>query len=300
MSPWTEDELVTSTCPSDEDVAAWIDKRLDPQAAQTFEAHAATCERCGELLGELLRFEEPVGEGVGSPDARRFAVAPPAAHKSRRAWYWAGAAAAGVAGGLLLRGPLLDTVRGPQPEAVLAEFRAAAGSERTTVARLSGFAWGPPPQTMRGANDGTASANVLAAAAEVERTLKGEQSAAALHAYGVALLVAGDLDGAVQTLESARATAGPSVDLLVDLSAAYLERGRLHASRDDLERAVEVAGSAVDANPRRPDAWFNIGLAREYLADHAGSADAMRRAAEVSDDARWAAEALERSRHPPD
>jgi len=44
----------TESCPDDTEIAAYIDRRLGPDAAAIFRRHAATCAACSRLIAEAL------------------------------------------------------------------------------------------------------------------------------------------------------------------------------------------------------------------------------------------------------
>ncbi|HVS64078.1 MAG TPA: zf-HC2 domain-containing protein [Thermoanaerobaculia bacterium] len=99
----------TRACPPAEDLAAFLDLRLDGNERREVESHLAGCEDCRESYSEGLRFrqEEAAAEDRGAGAQRRLVI-------PRRTWALAAGVllAAGVAGlWLLLRDPWTGRTR---------------------------------------------------------------------------------------------------------------------------------------------------------------------------------------------
>lgn len=84
----------------------------------------------------------------------------------------------------------------------------------------------------------------------------------------------GDPPAAIRSYEAALALAPERSDLLLPLA-------ELEAKNGNLPRAVELMARAVDAEPRSPFHWFNLGLYRSLLGDLPGSSAAFARASEL-------------------
>ncbi|MGZ8379703.1 MAG: CHAT domain-containing protein, partial [Gemmatirosa sp.] len=133
-------------------------------------------------------------------------------------------------------------------------------------------------------------------------TLRARSSPSALHAAALLELTTPGastraVDRAIGYLRSARAVAGPSEALLVDLSAALLARAERAQRVDDLIEAMEVASEAIALDPSRPGGYFNRALAEEHLGLHELAAEDWARVARVEPDAAWRDEAAVRARH---
>ena len=104
---------------------------------------------------------------------------------------------------------------------------------------------------------------IWAAAREIEAQAARDGSSVARGALATVEMLRGDAPAAVELLEDALAESPGDLRLAVDLSAAYLERGRTGGEPYDVVRAVEVAGRARERRAA-PAAAFNLasGLTR--------------------------------------
>lgn len=145
--------------------------------------------------------------------------------------------------------------------------------------------------------------------ARLDDIAEGAESANADSLHASALLAMFDsatserpLDQAIKRLSRASQLSGRRASLLVDLSAAYLERAERTQSADDLLWGLEHALEALEREPRNPAALFNAALIQQALGlDHRATLAwvAYLRTDSTSD---WAKEARERRRrlyHPP-
>jgi hypothetical protein len=187
---------------------------------------------------------------------------------------------------------------GPPLEALVAALETQ--QTRPVDGRLmGGFAYAPAPSPTRGGADRFGrqwSAEVHVAAAEIERFAAGNNSARAQAALGVALIVNGDLDEAIATLERAAKDSPDDVAVLTNLSAAYLARARWWNHPEDWPKALTAANNAARLAPEAPEPYFNRALAYEgldqtELAERAW-ADYTRR----DRDSAWTREAEERKK----
>ena len=148
------------------------------------------------------------------------------------------------------------------------DFADAVGNERTVEARLTGgFRYGPLRAPVRSGGSSAATDNwtLFAAAGRIREDADRDPTAANLHALGLAYLVLGDEDQAVQALEDAVAEAPDSAQYHSDLAGAYLARAGQLDRPDDLPRALGAAERAVKADERLIEARFNRALALESL-----------------------------------
>jgi hypothetical protein len=281
--------------PSDETLAAFIDGRLDPETRAKVIAHMTTCSECYSVF--LSATELP------SAAAARDSWRP------RRAWIAVAAAtvAAGIACAFLIT-PVRDRIL--HREDGMAVLAKAAPAQRTIAGRISGFPYQPPAPVMRGANidplRNPENASLLTAAAVVERSVAARRTAANLHASGVANLLLGNHDVAINSLhEALLAETGQrtvpaaivesdNVPLLTDLSAALSDRAI------ETRRAIPDAVEAVRCADRAwriggtPEAAWNRAVAIEALNGRDRAMTAWHDYLAIDETSPWAAEARKR------
>lgn len=171
---------------------------------------------------------------------------------------------------------------------------AAVGSERLIDGRLTGgFAYGPSQMRFR-SSGGLSESNLalLAAAGEIQKAVDAQGRDTDRHAWGVAQLLLGELDGAVRTLEHVRAVS-TSTEVAADLAAAYLARASGAGFHDDLPRALAASVEAADL----PEGAFNRAVVLESLGLRAMAADAWRSYLDIDGESPWRAEAERRLSH---
>lgn len=292
-------------------LAAYIDKRLTPDARAAVEAKLATDPDSYELLVELIHANEalkeqrPQDEEQPESDERtepQAAVVPlvPRAPKTTR---WA------IAGGVLAVAAALVILVRLQPELLrrfdadsepqLAALVSAAGDLRVTEARLTGgFRHAPVPAVTRGSG-ALPGLNValLKAAGDLQATARREATAANLHAEGVAQLLISNPDGAIQALESAAGLAPQRGAIWSDLAAAYLVRGDAAGDASDYSRALEAVTKAIaNQDPPSTEALFNRALTAEKLHLAAEALGFWESALAAESDPAWKAEIAGRVR----
>jgi hypothetical protein len=278
--------------PSDETLAAFIDGRLDAETRAKVIAHMTTCSECYSVF--LSATELP------SRPAPRSSWPP------RRAWFAVAAAtfAAAVACVFLIT-PVRDRIL--HRENGMATLANAAPAERTIAGRISGFPYQPPAPVMRSSRSNPlqnpANASLLTAAARVQRAVAARRTAANLHASGVANLLLGNDDVAIDTLHEAllAETQEPSVSaaigdsddvpLLNDLSAALANRAieRRRPIPDAVE-AVRCADRAWRIGGT-PEAAWNRAIAIEALNGRGHARTAWHDYLAMDSISPWAAEA---------
>jgi hypothetical protein len=281
--------------PSDETLAAFIDGRLDAETRARVIAHMTTCSECYSIF--LSATELP------------SRAAPRDAWRPRRAWIAVATAtfAAGIACAFLItpiRGRLLHYEDG------MAALARAAPAQRIIAGRISGFPYQPPAPVMRGPKfdplQNPANAKLLTAAAGVQRSVAARRTAANLHASGVANLLLGNDDAAIDTLHeallaetgqrtvTAAIAESDDVPLLDDLSAALSNRAIARRS------AVPDAVEAVRCSERAwriastPEAAWNRAVAIEALNGRAHAMTAWHDYLAIDAASPWAAEARKR------
>lgn len=296
-------------------LAAYIDKRLPPDERAAVEAQLAADPDSYELLVELIHANEALKEErpehedakqLGDrvePQGRTCAVVPLVPKPARRrTWAIAGGVLA-VAAALLLvvrfQPDLLRRFQGNSAEPQLAALVAAANELRVTEGRLTGgFAFAPVPVVTRGSGAEPAlNVALLKAAGDIQIIARREATAANLHAEGVAQLLIGNRDGAIQALESAAGLAADRAAVWSDLAAAYLARGDAEGDPSDYSRALEAVTKAV-ANQERPSAeiLYNRALVAEKLNLSADARRFWEAALAAESDPSWKAEIARRIR----
>jgi hypothetical protein len=281
--------------PSDETLAAFIDGRLDEETRARVIAHMTTCSECYSVF--LSATELP------SDAAARDSWRP------RRAWIAVVTAsvAAAIACAFLVT-PVRDRIL--HREDGMAALARAAPAHRIIAGRISRFPYQPPAPVMRGSKfdelQNPANASLLTAAAEVQRSVAERRTAANLHASGVANLLLGDNDAAIDSLHEAllaetgqRTVAAAiresdDVPLLDDLSAALANRAteRRHPIPDAAE-AVRCADRAFRIG-RTPEAAWNRAVAVEALNGRGHAMTAWHDYLAIDSTSPWAAEARTR------
>jgi tetratricopeptide (TPR) repeat protein len=256
---------VVSDHPDLESIAAYLDGRLTERARAGVTEHLASCEDCYAVFTESALTRVDV-------QAQRESIVDRVS-----AWFtgprlvWSSAAATlAVAATLLLA---VGTTRMRPTPVTESELRALAqellsASERPIEGRLSGgikYARTRGAVRSGGSVTTTLSPDVRIAVARSEKALAAKRTAETLHMFGVATIVAGELDRAIPLLEQATEQTSPDSEMLNDLSAAYLARAARDNRHQDLERALAAADRALKAAPVLPEALFNRALALEHL-----------------------------------
>jgi len=291
-------------------LAAYIDKRLSPDARAVVEAKLATDPDSYELLVELIHAnealkgeqpqEETTNEPVDRPEpqAKTGAVVPLVPKPKRtRGWAIAGGVLAMAAALVLvvrLQPDLLQRLRGGDAvDPQLAKLVAAVGEERYIEARLTGgFKYGPLKSVTRGSGDlSQQNLALLAAAGELQNRVRNSTAAADLHRWGIAQLLLGDTDGALSALNAAVAVEPSSTEYLSDLAAAYLARHAQRNTAEDLPAALENAEKVLDLDAAHREALFNKALALGKLGAADAAVEAWREYVKVDPDSPWAAAA---------
>jgi hypothetical protein len=281
--------------PSDETLAAFIDGRLDAETRAKVIAHMTTCSECYSVF--LSATELP------SRATARDTWRP------RRAWIAVATAtvAAGIACVFLVT-PVRD--RFLHRENGMEALAKAAPAQRTIAGRISGFPYQPLAPVMRGSKfdpqQNPENASLLTAAAGVQRSVAARRTAANLHASGVANLLLGKDDVAIDTLHEAllaetgqRTVAAAiaesdDVTLLNDLSAALSNRAI--AKRRAIPDAVEAVRCADRAwrIGRTSEAAWNRAIAVEALNGRGRAMTAWHDYLAIDETSGWAEEARKR------
>lgn len=232
-------------------LAAFIDKRLSPEQRAAVEAHLAADPDSYALLVETLKAQDELDKPISLPARQRS-----------RTWVIAGsvlATAAAIALVAWITPGILQRVGGHPG---LDQLAAAVGEERYVEARLSGgFKFGPVRSENRGPGSPSNPGLMAAVAAAVQSPSADGEGA---HVAGVARLLSGDIDSAINLLEGA-AGRTPSAAVHADLAAAYLERGRQGSGDPDYQRAFDAATRGLALENSHQESLFNRALAAERL-----------------------------------
>jgi len=275
-------------CIDDESLAAYVDGRLDPAERRAVELHASQCSRCRDLIVETAAFVEQDARARKAP---RFRVT------WRKAAVVAAALAAAVV--LLVRITFVSS-RQPSPASrpELAGLVAAAAHEPTRLVegRLTGgFAYKPPPVPTRGAGDRNVSPELKIAAAQIEQGAKRRESASSDAALGTSYLAVGNIENAVDYLETAVLEHPDDARYQNDLSVAYIARATAAGRADDWPKALAAAERAAARDPHLTEACFNRALALEGLTLASDAAEAWTACAQADAGSPWAVEARARA-----
>ena len=287
----------SDACPDPEQLAAYIDGGLPPDERTLLEEHLADCPDCRDILGgsvesldeireELERQkEQALVEGPSRPAP--VPKSPVVLRPTRPKWIIPAAV------GLIAAAAIVLAVRLPRPSPYyvpeMAELVRVETPTRATEARLSGFSYGLPPIVTRGAGD--PGSNLLAATAQkVRADIADRSGSGADAARGVTFLLTGDVDHAIESLERAATSGAATPEMLNDLAAASLQRGR----PEDLSRALTATERALQLRPSLRAAAFNRALALERLQRTPEAEQAWRDYAAADPQDPWAREATDR------
>lgn len=240
-------------------LAAYIDKRLTPEERAAVEAQLANDPDSYAVLVETIKALDQV------PEVRRVPQVP------RVRWTIVAGVLAAAAAALALfvaQPEWLQRFRGERVDPRMARLVAAVGEERYIEARLTGgFKYGPLKSVNRSQQDlSNSNLSLVAAAGELQKAAAHNPDTATLHAWGVAQLLLGQLDGSIESLSAAASRSDDDKAVLSDLAAAYVARAAAMNRSEDWPRALTAANKAVEgtSNPIR-EALFNRALAAEAL-----------------------------------
>lgn len=245
-------DRTTIGCPDAGTLSAFAEGRLaDDERARVID-HLLACEQCYAIIRELgaLREEIEGASGEGEGEARPFPF--------RRIVISLAAAAALAA--LVLLSPIgarLTSQREPSAVRLLAS---AIAEQRPIEPRVAGFDHAPLRPVTRGPGD--ASYELLAAAAKIESEAADPPTPSQAHALGLAKLLLGEWDEAIELLEGA-AKDEPTARHWNDLAAAYLARAQATGEPADAVDSIEFSSRALAIDPNHAPAAFNRALALE-------------------------------------
>lgn len=277
-------------CLDPESLGAFLDGRLSPEKRTAAEAHLTSCEPCYEALllvtSTLADLDEgaTAGQGFAHPGSLRGQPRHPL--RSVVTLLAAASLVIAVAGGWWLSRP--------QPlDAALLALGNAPRQTRFSEGRVSlDRDWRPAAPVTRASEGDQASLEVRSAAQAIRALTEADSSGVALHARGLALLAAGDLDGSLSALERAASSAGVDVPAVrTDLSAARLERFRRTGHSTDATLALQDADAALATSPNAPLALFNRAAALEAMGDRTRAVAAWQQYLVADPSSAWSEEA---------
>src|SRR5262249_792013 len=130
---------------------------------------------------------------------------------------------------------------------------------------------------------------------ELSQEVTAYQGAAARHNLGRLFILRGDLEPAERQFLLALNERPRDARLLADLGALYYERSLKEGSEGHglLEKAVEHTSTAVEADPKLPEAWFNRALCYERMNLFLQAESDWKQYLTLDSDSAWAEEARE-------
>jgi len=279
---WTSDP----GCPDAEALASYIDGRVTGAERAPIAAHLANCEDCYLVFSETVQQQH----------AERATM-----WQSRYRWATRLTAGLAAAAGIFWAVESLKPTPEDRPptvtvSAALNELDAASGAYRKFEPRLtvtathhdmeptlrSAESTGPTSSAQRDA----AQKALHEAARKVEMAAKvsgaGAQGRQALAGMYFAL---GEAQPAAAALEPDAQSS--DAGLLSDLAATYLAR----RADGDVQRALSLLEHAVTVDPKRAEAWFNLGLAAEAARQTVRAEDAWKQYLMLDSSSPWATEA---------
>lgn len=242
-------------CPELEQLASWVDGRLDPEARAAVTAHLSSCERCYDTVLEVSR---------NVADVKALHDAPTG--WTRRWTVLAAAATVVLAVGAVVVWLMVGQAA-PRQRPELGELAASLNREpaRSSPARFVGpFDYRPPPSLTRSGALHEASPDVRIAAARLEKAAA-SGSAQDLAALGVASVATGKLNEGVEILERVIRENADNAIYMNDAAAAYLSRALWMDRAEDWPRALTLSERALRLDPDLKEAYFNRALALEGL-----------------------------------
>ncbi len=274
---------MTTNCPSDETLAAFIDGRMSASAREDVVEHLSECGLCRDVVHSAVDFQaEPADQGDG--EERVPEVARPA-FGGRRIARAAALLAAAAALVVVFGGPLRERIFGGDGMSALVEASRAV-SVRPGEGRLSAdFDYKQPKPRFRGGeSEETELWRVMAEAAELEQARRPD-----LHALAVAHLYLGREDEAIEGLRRAMQEAGNAEKrnaIANDLAAALIAR----RATGDAEAALALAEGAWRTAKTPAVAW-NRAAALQALDRDADAIRAWNEYLQLDPSSPWAAEA---------
>jgi CHAT domain-containing protein len=271
----------SSRCPSPEQIAAFVAGSLLGEELTTVMDHIRTCDDCRLVLADAAMIDrEP-----------EFAEATPSLPRRRVSRWWLAAAAAAILIAVTVIS-MRSRVR-DENEAMHRLVAAAPRDGRYLEPRLSGdFAWAPILPVRRDANQplDPREMKLIGVAGEVLEQTADDPSPEAQHAAALAHLLAGRPAEAASLLTRLTASS-KDADVWSDLAAAHYTVGVQRDQAQQFGQALAAADTALQLNPRLPQALFNRALTVERLGLRERAVAAWEQYLAVDGASAWAAEA---------
>ena len=288
-------------CPDSALLAAFLDGTLAEYERTAVVAHLADCPECRAVAVTVVEFGEVAAhDTLWDPAAAALPSAVPATgrvsrwtrEKTRAPSRAAVAAIAVVAISISAYFSFffLDSRRShPSPHAVSTLVSAVEGI-RLTRARFSSAS--ESPSVAAGANLADFSfARFQQTAAALRASGEGDYGASSRRVVGLAALLTGDLDEAVESLRMAASADTANAQVANDLATAYYERFARRDRADDLPAALSAVERALRIEPAFPEALFNRALIITALGLWSEARPAWDAYLRVDRQSDWAAEA---------
>ena len=270
--------VVMQTCPDEEQLAAFIDARLDERARLEVIEHLADCGECRDIVMTANEYEASLEQKGGAVVPGGF----------NRRWLPPLAAAAAVVAVLFGVPSIREAIL---PVSGMAKLVKVGNDlpQRPMAVRLSGdFAYKTYSNPRGEGNDVPVDADlaetmVKLAAGEAVEKAKEDPTVKNLHAAGVGEILAKNRADAVKTLEEAASKQPSSAEIQNDLAAAYLANG-------DYERALAAAQKSWAIQQTHAAAW-NIAVALDNSGRDAEAIAAWQNYLKLDATSPWADEA---------
>jgi len=300
-------------CPTDSEIFAFYENRLQLFARKKVERHLASCDTCRESLTLLVRLHneaeyenDAAALAGGQIEADKAQVARvlaaierddarqrPAPKTVRPSWLPVpGRAFAAVAAFLVLAMgafAIYSLCLSESPaDAGLKAIAQAVKKERRTTVKVSGLPYSPYSSSLRGGSNGN---DLLFVNAENKLKSAMDKSAPPaarlnLARFYLARSEGADWENAFDILQGLAAAGVQSPDVLNDTGAALV------ALRHSAE-AIDYFNRALAANPKMSEALFNRAIAEQQVDRQAARQDYERFIASASDQ-QWIGEARDR------
>lgn len=270
---------VARDCPSVEVLAAFVEGNCTADERALVIQHLGQCDLCREITGEGAAFQRQE-----QPAAAQSA--------SRRTW-WIGVAAAVLIAFLVI--PVVNRLR-PAREPLHQLALVMPRTERTIEPRITGFAWAPLRSPMRSVTRDleVARLKVAGEAGNVLEKAGDDPSPSKRHAAGVAQLVLGKEERAIEELEVAAQS--NSAVAWSDLAAARYALAMREGRPAEFPRALAAADAALRVQPDHREALFNRALILERLGLRDEARRAWERYLSVDPSSEWSTEARQHLR----
>ncbi len=263
-------------------LASYIDRQATPHQRARVEAHLSRCYDCYVIVEDSLAAEPVPMPHVGGTS--RWTT-----------WVIAGTVAAALL--LAVRfapWPFPSSFFQPAASRVdvaFAQLDEALGPSRIIEPRLSGrSAHRPLKRALRSGTPEALPLDVHTAQLQVADAAKALTDADRERTLATMYLMMDQPEDALKLLEPLAVSASADAGLLSDTAAAYLAR----REQGDVARAAKIARHAVDIDPTRAEAWFNLGLAAYALGDIAEAGKAWGQYLALDASSPWADEARTR------